>query len=94
MKKHNQELKNLEKIIKPIIEGHTKAFVTKIHPIWFPKKLRNQIIKSLSKRIVNDICCDLNLKRIKASIECTELDSSDETREISSEGRMLIQSSP
>ncbi len=58
----------LVRIVKPIVTGHTRALVNKLHPSWFPKKVRAAIIDSLAKRIVNDICCELNSSRIKTSV--------------------------
>lgn len=59
---------DLVKIIEPIVKGHTKAFVYKLHPGWFPKRFRSQIVTSLVKRIINDLCCEMNYERITSSV--------------------------
>jgi hypothetical protein len=56
----------LVRIFAPIVRGDTAAFVNKIHKEWFPKRQRGSIVKSLQKRILNHICCEEQVYRIKS----------------------------
>lgn len=59
----------LVRIVEPIVRGHTRALVRSLHPEWFPKKQRGAIVRSLSKRIVADLCCEWTRGRlIEASV--------------------------
>jgi hypothetical protein len=65
----------LEKIIRPIVEGQIRGFI-KEHPSilkgvdWYRVKGRDpaqSLIGSLSKRIVRDLTCGINSARLAAT---------------------------
>lgn len=66
---------DLEKIIRPIVEGQIRGFL-KEHPVildavdWYkPRKSKEQtFINSLAKRIVRDLVCPHTRARLEAAL--------------------------
>lgn len=70
----------LEKIIRPIVEGQIRGFL-KEHPKiveavdWYKPRTNktDTFVNSLAKRIVRDLCCSHSTGRIEAAILASDL---------------------
>lgn len=71
---------DLEKIIRPIVEGQIRGFL-KEHPKiveavdWYkPRQNKTDtFVNSLAKRIVRDLCCSHSTGRIEAAVMASDL---------------------